>query len=139
MGRAADTVEFRRAFVWLLCAVLVPSVLLVAFGVVAVANERAAVERRLADDYGARLKLLERELHDRLEVAAASLLRPAAALDPLITSLVAPAAADAHGLAPAVGQALGLPPGNRLLVAAPAGIDQGLFAVARLPPPGGVV
>ena len=138
MGRAADTVEFRRAFVWLLCAVLVPSVLLVAFGVVAVANERAAVERRLADDYGARLQLLERELHDRLEVAAASLLKPAGAQDPLIGALLDPATADSHGLTGAVGQALGLPPGGRLLSAGPAGAERGLYAVVRLLPPGGV-
>jgi len=41
-------------FLWLLCGMLLPSVALVAFGVVAVANERAAVERRLTEDYDAR-------------------------------------------------------------------------------------
>src|SRR2546430_13937488 len=73
MAKTSELIEFRRAFVWLLCAVLLPSVALVAFGVVAVANERAAVERRLAEDYGARLKALERELDERLQQAAREL------------------------------------------------------------------
>jgi len=80
--RASELIEFRRAFVWLLCAVLLPSVALVAFGVVAVANERAAVERRLTDEYGGKLKQLERELAERLDAAgrAAALRRPDALL-----------------------------------------------------------
>src|SRR5262249_39660586 len=51
MAETSELIEFRRAFVWLLCGMLLPSVALVAFGVVAVANERAAVERRLAEEY----------------------------------------------------------------------------------------
>src|SRR5436190_931328 len=39
VGRPVELIEFRRAFVWLLCAVLVPSVALVAFGVVPEAAE----------------------------------------------------------------------------------------------------
>ena len=42
MAETSELIEFRRAFVWLLCGMLLPSVALVAFGVVAVANERAA-------------------------------------------------------------------------------------------------
>src|SRR4051812_30684648 len=53
MAETSELIEFRRAFVWLLCGMLLPSVALVAFGVVAVANERAAVERRLAVEYDA--------------------------------------------------------------------------------------
>src|SRR3989442_13276223 len=62
MAETSELIEFRRAFVWLLCGMLLPSVALVAFGVVAVANERAAVERRLAEDYTARLEILPRAL-----------------------------------------------------------------------------
>jgi len=58
MAETSELIEFRRAFVWLLCGMLLPSVALVAFGVVAVANERAAVERRLAEEYDARLRAL---------------------------------------------------------------------------------
>jgi len=72
MPDTSELIEFRRAFVWLLCGMLLPSVALVAFGVVAVANERAAVERRLAEDYTARLEILERDLLARLDKAADS-------------------------------------------------------------------
>ena len=70
MAGSSELTEFRRAFVWLLCGMLLPSVALVAFGVVAVANERAAVERRLTDDYQGRLLALQRDLSERLDEAA---------------------------------------------------------------------
>jgi len=50
MAGTRDLIDFRRAFLWLLCGMLLPSVALFAFGVVAVANERAAVERRLENE-----------------------------------------------------------------------------------------
>ena len=70
MAETSELIEFRRAFVWLLCGMLLPSVALVAFGVVAVANERAAVERRLAEDYDARLRALGLDLLARLDKSA---------------------------------------------------------------------
>ena len=70
MAGTSELIEFRRAFVWLLCGMLLPSVALVAFGVVAVANERAAVERRLAEEYDARLRALGLELLARLDKSA---------------------------------------------------------------------
>src|SRR5207245_3031283 len=70
MAKTSELIEFRRAFVWLLCGMLLPSVALVAFGVVAVANERAAVERRLAEEYDARLRALGLELLARLDKSA---------------------------------------------------------------------
>ncbi|HEY2027937.1 MAG TPA: ATP-binding protein, partial [Myxococcales bacterium] len=70
MAQTVELIEFRRAFVWLLCGMLLPSVALVAFGVVAVANERAAVERRLSDEYTARLQVLAGDLQRRLDQTA---------------------------------------------------------------------
>jgi two-component system phosphate regulon sensor histidine kinase PhoR len=70
MAETSELIEFRRAFVWLLCGMLLPSVALVAFGVVAVANERAAVERRLTEEYDARLHTLALDLLARLDKAA---------------------------------------------------------------------
>lgn len=70
MAGSSEPTEFRRAFVWLLCGMLLPSVALVAFGVVVVANERATVERRLTDDYQGRLLALQHDLTDRLDEAA---------------------------------------------------------------------
>ena len=70
MAETSELIEFSRAFVWLLCGMLLPSVALVAFGVVAVANERAAVERRLAEEYDARLRQLSLDLMGRLDKAA---------------------------------------------------------------------
>ena len=72
MPETSELIEFRRAFVWLLCGMLLPSVALVAFGVVAVANERAAVEQRLGEDYYARLRVLGQVLLSRLDQAAAA-------------------------------------------------------------------
>ena len=88
MAEAGELIEFRRAFVWLLCGMLLPSVALVAFGVVAVANERAAVERRLAEDYAVRLRALERDLLDeRLARVAAAVAGTPISPDPLIASV----------------------------------------------------
>jgi signal transduction histidine kinase len=70
MGQNSELIDFRRAFWWLLGGVLLPSVALVAFGVVAVANERAAVERRLAIEYDAKLAILARVLTGRVQAAA---------------------------------------------------------------------
>jgi len=64
---------------------LLPSVALVAFGVVAVANERAAVERRLTEEYDARLRALALDLFARLDKAADAV--AAGAADPLIASV----------------------------------------------------
>src|SRR3954470_19732817 len=75
MAAASELIDFRRAFLWLLCGMLLPSVALVAFGVVAVANERAAVERRLENEYLARLGALKEALDARLQAAASSAAR----------------------------------------------------------------
>src|SRR5207237_10042544 len=72
MSGTSELIDFRRAFVWLLCGMLLPSVALIAFGVVAVVNERVAVERRLETDYGARLRTLDADVRARLELAAGS-------------------------------------------------------------------
>src|SRR5437763_15620020 len=79
MPGSSELIDFRRAFVWLLCGMLLPSVALVAFGVVAVVNERAAVERRLETEYGARLRTLDADVHARLDGAAANALARALA------------------------------------------------------------
>src|SRR5437764_8150106 len=85
MADTSELIEFRRAFVWLLCGMLLPSVALVAFGVVAVANERAAVERRLAEEYDARLRTLSLDLLARLDRAADTV--AARRVDPLGSNL----------------------------------------------------
>ena len=70
MAGTSELIDFRRAFVWLLCGMLLPSVALVAFGVVAVVNERVAVERRLETEYGAKLRVLNADLQVRLRAGA---------------------------------------------------------------------
>jgi two-component system, OmpR family, phosphate regulon sensor histidine kinase PhoR len=79
MAGTSELIDFRRAFVWLLCGMLLPSVALIAFGVVAVVNERAAVERRLETQYGARLRTLDADVRARLDAAAANALARAMA------------------------------------------------------------
>src|SRR5205823_12460275 len=75
MAETSELIEFRRAFVWLLCGMLLPSVALVAFGVVAVANERAAAERRLGNEYDARPGVLKDDVDARRQAAATSAAR----------------------------------------------------------------
>src|SRR3954470_974704 len=106
MADTSELIEFRRAFVWLLCGMLLPSVALVAFGVVAVANERAAVERRLAEDYDTRLRAVSLDLLARLDRAADSV--AAGTSDRLIAS-VRPLEAGAAELAEAARRAATLP------------------------------
>jgi two-component system phosphate regulon sensor histidine kinase PhoR len=62
-----DRLSFRRAFLLLLLLVVLPSVGLVTFAVVAIASERAAVEKRLSDAWSGRLQIASRTLVDRLD------------------------------------------------------------------------
>ena len=152
---AAEYIDFRRAFVWLLCGMLLPSVALIAFGVVAVANERAAVERRLTTEYGARLQALEQDVLGRLQAAGAT---AAAAVhaqdtaessgpsatrtdtgggptaDPLISSIGVP---EPHGdpvLADALRRAAALPAGGRILAGTESGGDRKVYALIHAGP-----
>src|SRR5229473_8463563 len=153
MAGTSELIDFRRAFVWLLCGMLLPSVALIAFGVVAVVNERLAVERRLETEYGARLRTLDADLRARLQAAA-----DAAAVETLARAqedrrvreqrvavapprpeplLLAIAPAQPQGADPvfaeAVRRAQALPPGGHLLAASEAAGDRHLFALVRVP------
>src|SRR5205085_1069375 len=115
MAGTSELIEFRRAFVWLLCGMLLPSVALVAFGVVAVANERAAVERRLAEEYDARLRALGLELLARLDKSAEAI--AATGRDPLVYS-VRPLDSPAAELADAARRTATLPIGGHVFASA---------------------
>src|SRR5262249_1503604 len=151
MSGTSELIDFRRAFVWLLCGMLLPSVALVAFGVVAVVNERVAVERRLETEYGARLRALDADLNARLDAAANAAGAEAIARarggrerrggvvappdpEPPITDIgpaqilgAAPAFADA------IRRAQALPPGGHLLAASEVAGDRHLFTLVRIP------
>lgn len=67
-----ETVEFlsfRRTFTLLILLVVLPSAGLSGFGVVAIVNERAAVEKRLETAWGARLAAAQAELAASLAAA----------------------------------------------------------------------
>ncbi|MGI5863274.1 MAG: sensor histidine kinase [Myxococcales bacterium] len=57
-----DLASFRRTFVLFLTLVVIPSAALSAFGVLAIKNERAAVEMSLEQSFAGRLAKLERQL-----------------------------------------------------------------------------
>src|SRR5438876_4416869 len=128
MPGTTELIEFRRAFVWLLCGMLLPSVALVAFGVVAVANERAAVERRLAEEYQSRLQLLQRELMARLDRAVDAAAR--GERDPMVAS-VAPVTRPPSALEDAARRAAAVPPGGHVFASAEAQGDRQAWALAR--------
>src|SRR5438552_8956391 len=153
MSGTTELIDFRRAFVWLLCGMLLPSVALVAFGVVAVVNERAAVERRLETDYRARLHTLDGDLRARLKTAADAAAAEALARaqdgrgareqraavapsdpEPLLLG-IGPAQVQGAdpALADAIRRAQALPPGGHLLAASEAAGDRHLFALVRVP------
>ncbi|HUJ27438.1 MAG TPA: ATP-binding protein [Myxococcales bacterium] len=113
MPETSELIEFRRAFVWLLCGMLLPSVALVAFGVVAVANERAAVEQRLAEDYDARLRTLQRAVLARLDQAAEAVAEGRS--DPLVAQAGPLQVGQVPSLADAEKRVLALPAGTHVL------------------------
>ena len=153
MPGTSELIDFRRAFVWLLCGMLLPSVALIAFGVVAVVNERVAVERRLETDYGARLRTLNADLRARLQTAASSAASEALArtggdpspreqrvaaapprAEPLLLGIAAPRTQGADpGFVEAVRRTQALPIGGHLLAASEAGGDRHLFVLVRVP------
>jgi two-component system, OmpR family, phosphate regulon sensor histidine kinase PhoR len=128
MAETSELIEFRRAFVWLLCGMLLPSVALVAFGVVAVANERAAVERRLAEEYDARLRAIGLDLLARLDKSAEAV--AAARPDPLVLS-VQPLGAIPPELADAARRASMLPIGGHVFANAEMGNERRALALVR--------
>ncbi|MFL5250767.1 MAG: sensor histidine kinase, partial [Myxococcales bacterium] len=154
MAAASELIDFRRAFLWLLCGMLLPSVALVAFGVVAVANERAAVERRLETEYGARLDILRADLETRLQAAADSAgrtLAPARAKpanpegdpdrfiergksDPLVVSVSAPEARGDPAVTETARRAAALPPGSHLFVSSDSGGERKVYAIVHVAP-----
>ena len=56
--------SFWRTFAWLMLLVVLPSAGLSGFGVLAIINERAAVEKRLEAAWGGRLERLSQRLAD---------------------------------------------------------------------------
>ncbi|HMC36123.1 MAG TPA: hypothetical protein VKH65_17020, partial [Myxococcales bacterium] len=134
MAETSELIEFRRAFVWLLCGMLLPSVALVAFGVVAVANERAAVERRLAEEYDARLRALGLELLARLDKSAEAI--AATGRDPLVYS-VRPLDSAPGELADAARRAATLPIGGHVFANAEIEGERRAVALVRAVQPKG--
>src|SRR5688572_14993040 len=66
-----EVLGFRRAFTLLILLVVLPSAALSGFGVVAIINERAAVEKRLEVAWTSRLDALIERLAEALESAKA--------------------------------------------------------------------
>jgi two-component system phosphate regulon sensor histidine kinase PhoR len=128
MAETSELIEFRRAFVWLLCGMLLPSVALVAFGVVAVANERAAVERRLAEEYDARLHTVSLDLLARLDKAADAV--AAGGSDPLVAS-VQPLGTPSADLAEAARRAATLPIGGHVFATGEVAGERRGYALVR--------
>jgi len=134
MAKTSELIEFRRAFVWLLCGMLLPSVALVAFGVVAVANERAAVERRLAEEYDARLRALGQDLLARLDKSAEAI--AATGSEPLVSS-VRPLGSSSSELADAARRVATLPIGGHVFATAEIEGERRAVALVRAMQPKG--
>ena len=134
MAETSELIEFRRAFVWLLCGMLLPSVALVAFGVVAVANERAAVERRLAEEYDARLRQLSLDLMGRLDKAANAV---ATGVEDAVIESVRPLGNPPGELAEAARRAARLPVGGHVFATVESENDRRACALVRAARPAG--
>jgi two-component system, OmpR family, phosphate regulon sensor histidine kinase PhoR len=64
-----ELLSFRRTFALLILLVVLPSAALSGFGVLAIINERAAVEKRLEAAWGGRLKAVQQHLDGALAAA----------------------------------------------------------------------
>jgi hypothetical protein len=138
---ASELIDFRRAFLWLLCGMLLPSVALVAFGVVAVANERAAVEHRLENEYQARLGILKEDLEARLQAAATSAGRPVDSDngsgpdprpgDPLVVSVTTPEARGDPALAEPERRVAAAPRNHFVFASSDSGGERKVYAVVH--------
>jgi signal transduction histidine kinase len=105
---SADLFSFRRSFLWLLLMVVLPSASLSGFGVLAIKNERASVERNLELAYNGQLTQLETALAKRIDQT----LSRAPAL--FHTSTPAQAAIALHDLDPLVGPVVLFPDASEL-------------------------
>jgi len=80
MARSHELFSFKRNFLLLLFTVVVPSAALSGFGVLAIKNERLAVEKSLEVGYQAQLNRLEQALAKRID-------QPLSRVGPLFTEL----------------------------------------------------
>jgi signal transduction histidine kinase len=105
MARSRDLFSFKRNFLRLLFTVVLPSAALSGFGVLAIKNERAAMEKNLEVGYAAQLNRLEQALAQRID-------QPLARLAPLFGAHPpAEAARRLHDEDPLVGPVTVLGPG----------------------------
>src|SRR3989442_5044344 len=128
MAETSELIEFRRAFVWLLCGMLLPSVALVAFGVVAVANERAAGRRGRTKDYAAGVRALGLDRLAGLDRWAEAV--AAGKRDPLVLT-VQPLGKPPAELADAAHRAATLPIGGHVFATAEMGSERRALALVR--------
>lgn len=66
-ARTDDLFDFKRIFILMLALVVLPTLMLSGFGILAIKNERAALEKRLQDTYQERAGKLEVALLERLK------------------------------------------------------------------------
>lgn len=140
MSAPPGPLDVRRLLTRFIVLVVVPALGLIGFGVVAISNERAVVEKRFAEEYLGRLRTVASHLASGIDEAAAGA-RPGD--DPLV-SFTFRAADDGLRTRPEVAaeiaQALtamleGTPPppqGSVALVPVPAGPARGLYAIRQL-------
>ena len=121
MARSRDLFSFKRNFLRLLFTVVLPSAALSGFGVLAIKNERAAMEKNLEVGYASQLNRLEQALAQRID-------QPLARLAPLFGAHPpAEAARRLHDEDPLVGPVTVLGPGLApIYVEAP--LPQGLLS-----------
>ncbi len=74
--RRSDATQVRRLLLRFIFLVILPVVGLVSFGVMAIANERAAVEKRFSQEYAGRLRALAESLAVTIEAQASRLSKP---------------------------------------------------------------
>jgi signal transduction histidine kinase len=143
--RPAEVVALRRFIALFIALVVVPVLGLVGFGVLAISNERAAVEKRFADEYAGRLRALAEHLAARIADTTARLEQAGIdghEGDPLVRFTLrldeaglATRPAMEPALAPALGATLrSVEPssdGSATLVPVNRGVARGLYAVRR--------
>lgn len=140
MSAPPGPLDVRRLLTRFIVLVVVPALGLIGFGVVAISNERAVVEKRFAEEYLGRLRTVASHLASGIDEAAAGARdtnNPLVSFtfritdEGLRTRPEVPAE-SAQALSELLGSTSRPPPGSVALVPVPSGPARGLYAIRQV-------
>lgn len=141
-ARPAEPADVRQLFTRFVLLVLLPVVGLVGFGVMAIANERAAVEKRFQEEFGGKLRILASRLLEWVDEDADAMKAGATRHSERISfhfretggslETDGPTTPEKRASLHASLRAAYVPPGTVTLLAVSSGPARGLYALRRI-------